>query len=52
MPRHHDDSWLSGGETNFDKARLLCPKHHARIHDPGFGTTIHPDNQVTFHMRT
>ncbi|WP_229707174.1 HNH endonuclease signature motif containing protein [Nocardioides deserti] len=49
---HHDDSWFSGGETNFDEARLLCPRHHARIHDPRFETTIHPDNQVTFHMRT
>jgi hypothetical protein len=49
---HHDDSWLHGGRTNMDKARLLCPRHHARIHDPRFETTIHPDNQVTFHMRT
>ncbi|GGO77909.1 hypothetical protein GCM10012276_34110 [Nocardioides deserti] len=49
---HHDDSWLSGGETNMDKARLLCPRHHARIHDPRFETMIHPDNQVTFHMWT
>ncbi|GGO75966.1 HNH endonuclease signature motif containing protein [Nocardioides deserti] len=49
---HHDDTWLNGGNTNFDKARLLCPRHHARIHDPRFETTIHPDNQVTFHMRT
>ncbi|GGO77661.1 HNH endonuclease signature motif containing protein [Nocardioides deserti] len=49
---HHDDSWLSGGRTDLDKGRLLCPRHHARIHDPRFETTIHPDNQVTFHMRT
>jgi hypothetical protein len=49
---HHDEAWLSGGRTDFDKARLLCPRHHARIHDPRYETTIHPDNQVTFHMRT
>ncbi len=49
---HHDDNWLSGGKTNLENARLLCPKHHARIHDPRFDSTIHPDNQVTFHMRT
>ncbi|MDN4161503.1 HNH endonuclease signature motif containing protein [Nocardioides abyssi] len=49
---HHDESWLSGGKTNMDNARLLCPRHHARIHDPRFEATIHPDNQVTFHLRT
>ncbi|GGO71403.1 HNH endonuclease signature motif containing protein [Nocardioides deserti] len=49
---HHDDTWLSGGRTDLEKGRLLCPRHHARIHDPRFETTIHPDNQVTFHMRT
>ncbi|NHC23747.1 DUF222 domain-containing protein [Nocardioides sp. IC4_145] len=49
---HHDDSWLHGGKTDMKNARLLCPRHHARIHDPRFETTIHPDNQVSFHMRT
>ncbi|GGO70363.1 HNH endonuclease signature motif containing protein [Nocardioides deserti] len=49
---HHDDSWFTSGETDMKNARLLCPRHHARIHDPRFETTIHPDNQVTFHMRT
>ncbi|NHC24106.1 DUF222 domain-containing protein [Nocardioides sp. IC4_145] len=49
---HHDDSWLSGGRTDMRKGRLLCPRHHARIHDPRYETTLHPDNQVTFHMRT
>jgi hypothetical protein len=49
---HHDETWLSGGKTDFDKARLLCPRHHARIHDPRYETTLHPDNQVTFYMRT
>jgi hypothetical protein len=49
---HHDDTWLSGGRTDLEMGRLLCPRHHARIHDPRFETTIHPDNQVTFHMRT
>ncbi|MDN4160220.1 HNH endonuclease signature motif containing protein [Nocardioides abyssi] len=49
---HHDDSWLRGGRTDLANGRLLCPRHHARIHDPRFETTIHPDNQVSFHMRT
>jgi hypothetical protein len=49
---HHDETWLSGGRTDLAKGRLLCPRHHARIHDPRYEATIHPDNQVTFHMRT
>ncbi|MDN4162263.1 HNH endonuclease signature motif containing protein [Nocardioides abyssi] len=49
---HHDDSWLHGGKTDIRNARLLCPRHHARVHDPRFATTHHPDGAVSFHMRT
>ncbi|MDN4160019.1 HNH endonuclease signature motif containing protein [Nocardioides abyssi] len=49
---HHDDSWLHGGKTDMKNARLLCPRHHARIHDPRFETTHHPDGGVSFHTRT
>ncbi|MDN4162593.1 HNH endonuclease signature motif containing protein [Nocardioides abyssi] len=49
---HHDDSWLRGGKTDFANARLLCPRHHARIHDPHFETTRHPNGGVSFHRRT
>ncbi|MDN4160554.1 HNH endonuclease signature motif containing protein [Nocardioides abyssi] len=49
---HHDDSWLHGGRTDLANGRLLCPRHHARIHDPRFETTHHPDGGVSFHMRT
>ncbi|MDN4162320.1 HNH endonuclease signature motif containing protein [Nocardioides abyssi] len=49
---HHDDSWLRGGKTDMRNARLLCPRHHARIHDPRYETTHHPDGGVSFHMRT
>ncbi|MDN4162901.1 HNH endonuclease signature motif containing protein [Nocardioides abyssi] len=49
---HHDDSWLHGGKTDLANARLLCPRHHARIHDPHFETTHHPDGGVSFHRRT
>ncbi|MDN4160937.1 HNH endonuclease signature motif containing protein [Nocardioides abyssi] len=49
---HHDQSWLHGGKTDMKNARLLCPRHHARIHDPRFKTTHHPDGGVSFHMRT
>ncbi|MDN4160903.1 HNH endonuclease signature motif containing protein [Nocardioides abyssi] len=48
---HHDHSWLRGGRTDMKDARLLCPRHHARIHDPRFETTHH-DGAVSFHMRT
>ncbi|HYF71957.1 MAG TPA: DUF222 domain-containing protein, partial [Nocardioides sp.] len=33
---HHDPSWASGGTTDIDHARLLCPRHHARAHDPNY----------------
>ncbi|MDN4162300.1 HNH endonuclease signature motif containing protein [Nocardioides abyssi] len=49
---HHDDSWLRGGSTDLANGRLLCPRHHARIHDSRFETTHHPGGGVTFHMRT
>ncbi|MDN4163135.1 HNH endonuclease signature motif containing protein [Nocardioides abyssi] len=49
---HHDDSWLHGGKSDTNNARLLCPRHHARIHDPRFETARHPDGGVSFHMRT
>ena len=30
---------------------LLCPRHHARAHDPTYEMTHHPDGKVTFHRR-
>ena len=29
---HHDHQWAHGGKTDLDNGRLLCPRHHARIH--------------------
>lgn len=49
---HHDDPWSTGGRTDLLKGRLLCPHHHRRAHDPRYDITIHPDNKVTFVMRT
>jgi hypothetical protein len=49
---HHDKRWTDGGRTDLDDGRLLCPRHHARIHDPTYATTRHPDGQVSFHRRT
>ncbi len=48
---HHDTSWSEGGHTNVDTGRLLCPRHHRRIHDPRFQATHRPNGTVTFHRR-
>ena len=29
---HHDDGWADGGRTDLGNGRLLCPRHHARLH--------------------
>ncbi|HEY1116426.1 MAG TPA: DUF222 domain-containing protein [Acidimicrobiales bacterium] len=49
---HHDPSWATGGTTDIDHARLLCPKHHARAHDPAFTVTKLPGGKVAFTRRT
>ncbi|QKE00819.1 HNH endonuclease signature motif containing protein [Nocardioides marmotae] len=49
---HHDQPWSSGGKTDLANARNLCPRHHARIHDPAFETAHLPDGRVAFHRRT
>lgn len=45
---HHDPPWGKGGGTDVDHARMLCPHHHARAHDPRFDLTRHPDGTVSF----
>ncbi|MCR6032664.1 DUF222 domain-containing protein [Nocardioides sp. zg-579] len=49
---HHDHPWSRGGTTDLANARNLCPRHHARIHDPAYETTHLPDGKVAFHRRT
>jgi hypothetical protein len=49
---HHEIRWSEGGGTSVEHGRLLCPKHHARAHDPGYVTTRHPGGTVSFHRRT
>ena len=49
---HHDPSWATGGKTDIEHARLLCPKHHARAHDPAFTMTKLPGRRVAFTRRT
>src|SRR3954453_16801008 len=49
---HHDPGWARGGPTDLDHGRLLCPKHHARAHDPAFEARHLPNGKVAFHRRT
>jgi hypothetical protein len=48
---HHDNLWSRGGPTDLANGRLLCPRHHARAHDPNYETTHHPNGKVSFHRR-
>ena len=48
---HHMNPWSTGGKTDLDDGRLLCPHHHTRIHDPAYTSEITPDNKVRFHRR-
>ena len=50
---HHDDlPWSHGGGTSTKHGRLLCPRHHARAHDPAFTTTKLPGGKIAFTRRT
>ena len=48
---HHWQRWTDGGPTDLANGGLLCPRHHARAHDPDYDTTRHPNGKVTFHRR-
>ena len=49
---HHHQPWSAGGDTSVNNGRLLCPRHHARAHDPAYTITKLPDGKVRFHRRT
>jgi len=49
---HHGTPWSRGGDTSVENGSLLCPRHHARAHDPGYETTRLPEGKVRFHRRT
>jgi hypothetical protein len=49
---HHHQPWAFGGTTDLKNGRLLCPRHHARAHDPGYTMTRLPEGKVRFHRRT
>ena len=44
--------WPHVEHTNVDTSRLLCPRHHRRIHDRNYETQHLPDGKVSFHRRT
>jgi hypothetical protein len=48
---HHDQPWADGGHTDVKTGRLLCGRHHRRLHDPTYRTTHTPSGKVTFHRR-
>ena len=45
---HHWIRWTDGGPTDLTNGGLLCPRHHARAHDPTYETTRHPNGRVSF----
>ena len=49
---HHNQPWTTGGPTSVTDGRLLCPKHHARAHDPHYQTTQLAGGKVAFTQRT
>ncbi len=49
---HHLLAWSRGGRTDLGNAALLCPHHHARIHDPAYEARFGADNQISFYRRT
>ena len=49
---HHDTPWHRGGTTDVQNGRLLCPRHHARAHDPTYETSKLPEGRIRFHRRT
>jgi hypothetical protein len=49
---HHDTPFSEGGGTSVKNGRLLCPRHHARAHDPTYQIAKLPSGKVRFHRRT
>ena len=45
---HHVEHWAQGGEIKLDNLTLLCPAHHERVHEGGFGLARGDDGQLVF----
>ncbi|WP_028643502.1 HNH endonuclease signature motif containing protein [Nocardioides sp. URHA0020] len=48
---HHWTRWTDGGPSDLHNAGLLCPRHHARAHDPTYEMAKHHNGKVTFTRR-
>ncbi len=48
---HHWTRWADGGPSDLGNAGLLCPRHHARAHDPAYAMEQHHSGEVTFTRR-
>ncbi|WP_168929697.1 HNH endonuclease signature motif containing protein [Nocardioides sp. GY 10127] len=48
---HHDTPWAAGGATTLANARLLCPFHHRRVHDPGYTVQQAGAGRLHLHRR-
>ena len=46
---HHLDYWSLGGNTNIDRAALLCERHHTRVHQHDLTATV-TTHGVTWHL--
>lgn len=46
---HHLDYWSLGGDTNTDRAALLCERHHTRVHQRDLTATV-ATRGVTWHL--
>jgi Domain of unknown function (DUF222) len=45
---HHVDEWTAhGGETNLDRLRPLCSRHHHAVHEGGWRLELHDDGSTT-----
>lgn len=49
---HHSKPWASGGQTNVEDGRLLCPAHHHYAHDPRYTMTNTASGKAVFTKRT
>ena len=49
---HHDRPWSQGGPTDVKTGRLLCPKHHALVHDPRYTANPTAHGKLRFIRRT
>jgi len=50
---HHDETpWSLGGGISVEKGRLLCPPHHALIHDSKYQHSLDKHGKVRFSRRT